>query len=97
MDVKDLEIDLIDSINPFQTARAILAKAMDEKTLKQVAEIIARKRIGLTHEEARMLAERAVRFKRESGRLPSLTAADPWERRMAEGVAFLQRKAAPSV
>jgi hypothetical protein len=44
-----------------------------------------------------MLAERAVRFKRETGRLPSLTAADPWERRMAEGVAVLQRTAAPSV
>jgi cytochrome c5 len=25
--------------------------------------------------------------------LPALTAADPWEKRMAEGVAFLQRKA----
>jgi hypothetical protein len=26
------------------------------------------------------------------GRLPSLTAVDPWEKRMAEGIAFLQRK-----
>ena len=96
-DVRDLEIDLIDRINPFQTARAILAKAMDEKTLKQVAEIIARKKITLTHEEARMLAKRAVRFKNETGRLPSLTAADPWERQMAEGIAFLQRKASADV
>ena len=70
---------------------------MDEGTLRQVAEIIARKRINLTHEEARMLAERAVRFKNEHGRLPSLTSADAWERQMAEGVAFLQKKAAANV
>lgn len=94
LNVTELEIDLIDRINPFQTARAILGKAMDEKTLRQIAEAIARKRISLTHEDARMLAERAVRFKRENGRLPSLTAADPWERQMAEGVEFLRRKAA---
>ncbi len=54
-DVTELEIDLIDRINPFQAARAILSKAMDESTLREVAEAIARKRISLTHEEARML------------------------------------------
>ena len=91
-DVRELEIDLIDRINPFQTARAILAKSIDEKILKQVEEVIAKKRIGLTYEEARMLAERAIRFKRETGRLPSLTSADAWERQMAEGIAFLQRR-----
>ncbi|MAM25485.1 MAG: DEAD/DEAH box helicase [Rhodobacteraceae bacterium] len=93
-DVKELEIDLIDRINPFQTARAILAKSMDEGTLKEVAAIIAKKRINLSHEEARMLAERAVRFRQETGRLPSITSTDAWERQMAEGIAFLQRKAA---
>ncbi|WP_146592366.1 DEAD/DEAH box helicase [Puniceibacterium confluentis] len=93
-DVKDLEIDLIDRINPFQTARAILAKSMDEAVLRDIAAIIARKRINLTHDEARMLAERAVRFRQERGRLPSLTSTDAWERQMAEGIAFLQRKAA---
>jgi hypothetical protein len=92
VNVQELDIDLIDRINPFMTARAILSKAMDEKTLKQVAEVIAAKKISLTPEEARALAERALRFKKENGRLPSITAHDPWERRMAEGVAFLQRK-----
>ncbi|MGH8556371.1 MAG: DEAD/DEAH box helicase, partial [Methylococcales bacterium] len=37
MDVRDLEIDLIDHINPFGEAYAILAKAMSEESLKQVA------------------------------------------------------------
>jgi superfamily II DNA or RNA helicase len=94
MDVRDLDIDLIDSINPFGEAYSILAKTMDAESLKQVAAIIAGKKVSLTLEEARELAARALRFKTERGRLPSVTAIDPWERRMAEGVAYLQRKTA---
>jgi superfamily II DNA or RNA helicase len=91
MDVRQLDIDLIDRINPFGEAYAILAKTMSEERLKQVAAAIAAKRTGLTPEEARDLAERAVRFKRERGRLPSITAADAWEKRMAEGAAAFMR------
>jgi superfamily II DNA or RNA helicase len=96
MDVRELDIDLIDRINPFGEAYAILAKSMSQERLKQVAEVIAARRINLTIEDARELAKRALRFKAEKGRLPSLTAADPWEKRMAEGVAFLQKKAKES-
>jgi len=93
LSVTELDIDLIDRINPFGEAYAILAKSMGEERLRQVAEVIAARRINLTIEDARELAKRALRFKQEKGRLPSLTAVDPWEKRMAEGIAFLQRKA----
>jgi hypothetical protein len=93
MDVRDLDIDLIDRINPFDAAYAVLAKAMNEGTLKQVQATISAKKINLTHEEARALALRALQFKRERGRLPDVTSQDAWERRMAEGIAFLQRTA----
>ena len=96
MNVTNLNIDLIDSINPFGPAYAILSKTMNEDSLKQVAAIIAKKRINLTPEEAHELARRALKFKNERGRLPSLTAADPWEKRMAEGVAYLQKMKAES-
>src|SRR4029079_4609931 len=92
LSVRELDIDLIDRINPFGEAYAILAKSMSEERLKQVAEVIAARRVSMTLDEARELAKRAKRFKEEKGRLPSLTAADVWEKRMAEGVAFLQRK-----
>lgn len=92
MDVRDLDIDLIDRINPFSEAYAILAKSMNEKSLKEVAAVIAGKRINLTEEEARELAKRAIRFKQERGRLPEITSADPWEKRMAEGIVFLQQR-----
>ncbi|RVG48933.1 DEAD/DEAH box helicase [Sinorhizobium meliloti] len=91
MDVRELDIDLIDRINPFGEARAILAKTMSEESLKQVQTVINAKKISLTPEEARELAKRAIKFKQERGRLPDITAADPWEKRMAEGVAFLAR------
>ncbi len=91
MDVRELDIDLIDRINPFGEAYAILAKTMSEDSLKQVAAVIGAKRVNLTPEEARDLAKRALKFKQERGRLPSITAPDAWEKRMAEGVAFLAR------
>lgn len=94
MDVRDLDIDLIDSINPFKSAYSILSKSMDPGILKQIAATIEGKRINLTYEEARGLALRALQFKKEHGRLPDITSQDVWEKRMAEGVAFLARKEA---
>jgi hypothetical protein len=58
--------------------------------------VIAGKKATLTLEEARQLAKRALKFKQERGRLPSLASPDPWEKKMAEGVAFLQRMKAES-
>lgn len=93
LSVTDLDIDLIDRVNPFSATYAVLAKAMDAQTLVQVQAVINAKKDKLTYEDARALAERALEFKRERGRLPSLTSQDAWERKMAEGIAFLQRHA----
>jgi superfamily II DNA or RNA helicase len=91
MDMRELDIDLIDRINPFGEAYAILAKSMSEESLKQVAAAIAAKRTSLNPEEAKELAVRAVKFKKERGRLPSLDSQDAWEKRMAEGAAAFVR------
>jgi hypothetical protein len=91
VNVRDLDIDLIDRINPFDAAYAVLAKAMDEKILRQVQASIAAKRLSITPEEARDLAKRALQFKLERGRLPDINSQDAWEKRMAEGVAALAR------
>lgn len=91
MDVQELDIDLIDRINPFEEAYSILSKSMSEERLKQVAEVIAARKVSMSLEDARDMVRRAARFKEEKGRLPSLTAGDPWEKRMAEGIAYLQR------
>ena len=91
MDVRELDIDLIDRVNPFGEAYAILAKTMSEESLKQVAAAIAAKRTSLTPEEAKVIAKRAVEFKRERGRLPSISSADAWEKHLAEGAAAFVR------
>lgn len=91
VNVRDLDIDLIDRINPFDAAYAVLAKAMDEKSLRQVQAAIAAKKVSIPEEEARELARRALQFKHERGRLPDINSADSWEKRMAEGVAALAR------
>ena len=92
VDVRDLDIDLIDKINPFGNAYAILAKALSSDSLAQVAAVISAKKTQLTLDEARDLARRALKFKHERGRLPMITSHDPWEKRMAEGVNYLARK-----
>jgi len=91
MDVRDLDIDLIDRINPFGEAYAILAKTMSEESLKQVAAAIAAKRANLSPDEAKDLAVRAVQFKKERGRVPALDSQDAWERCLAEGAAAFMR------
>lgn len=91
MDVRDLDIDLIDRINPFEAAYAVLAKSMNEATLKQVQAVIAGRRTSISPEEALVLAKRARQFIRERGRPPSLTAQDPYEKRLSEGAAAFVR------
>ncbi|HLZ04673.1 MAG TPA: DEAD/DEAH box helicase [Bradyrhizobium sp.] len=91
MDVRELDIDLIDRINPFGEAYSILAKTMSEDSFKQVAAAIAAKKTAITPEDAKVIARRAVQFKQERGRLPSITSPDPWEKHLAEGAAAFVR------
>lgn len=91
INVRELDIDLIDRINPFDAAYAILGKAMDAKSLQQIQASIAAKKISIPEDEARELAMRALQFKEERGRLPTVNSADPWEQRMAEGIAAFAR------
>jgi len=85
--VRELSVDLIDAINPFGEAYSVLARSLNEETLRQMQEKIAARRVTMSEDEARQYAERAVTFKRERNRLPSLASNDPWEKKLAEGVA----------
>jgi superfamily II DNA or RNA helicase len=91
VNVRDLDIELIDQINPFDAAYSVLSKSMDEKLLRQVQATIEAKKVSISEEDARDLARRALQFKMERGRLPDINSADAWEKRMADGVAALAR------
>jgi len=79
------------ALKPTPQCRELGFKATSIDELQQREAVIVGKRINLTIEEARELAKRALKFKQERGRLPSITSPDAWEKRMAEGVAFLAR------
>jgi hypothetical protein len=90
MDVRELDIDLIDRINPFGEAYAILAKTMSEDSLKQVAAVISAKRTSLTPEEAKgSPSGRSSSRRSAGGSFDHL--ADAWEKRLAEGAAAFMR------
>lgn len=91
VDVRELDVDWIDSINPFSEAYSILSKAMTEQSLKAMAQVIAGSKPSLSLDEARELAKRALKFKKERGRLPDIKSSDPWEQRMAQGISYLAR------
>jgi hypothetical protein len=57
MNVRDLDIDLIDRSTPFGEAYSILAKTMSEESLKQVAAVIAAKKVKLTPKRHATLPE----------------------------------------
>ena len=88
LDVRELDIDLIERINPFDEAYAIVAKTMSKESLEKIIGVISAKKSKLTLEEARDLTRQAVAFKEKYGRLPRSTSVDPLEKKMAEGVAF---------
>lgn len=85
--VRELSVDLIDSINPFGEAYAVLARTMNEDTLRQMQEKIAARKVSIPEDEALALARRALEWQGERGRPAQITSADAWERRLAEGVA----------
>ena len=85
--VRELSVDLIDAINPFGEAYAVLARTLNENTLRQMQEKIAARKVSIPEDEALALARRALEWQHERGRPAQITASDPWEKKLAEGVA----------
>ena len=94
IDIDNLNIDLIDSINPFQGAYEILSKSVNAAMLKTIQDQVATARSTVTDEEAVLLWEDVKAFKREYGVAPSLNANDAYERRLAEVLAYVRNKKA---
>ena len=91
VNIDDLHIDLIDSVNPFQRAFEILSKQVTKQVLKVIQDAIDSMRLEITEEEARILWPKIKAFHAKEGRAPDARAADPLERRMGEALLFLQK------
>lgn len=90
INIDELSIDLIDSINPFQRAYEILSKAVTADVLRTIHGAISTTKVAMTEDEAVALFPRIKLFTKERGHEPSLTSANPLERRMGEALAWIR-------
>ena len=92
INIEDIHIDLIDTINPFQKAFEILSKSVTAKVLKVIQDTIEATRVKMDFEEAKILWPKIVEFKKMYDKEPSLNANNPLERRMAECIIYLKEE-----
>jgi len=92
INIDELSIDLIDSINPFQKAFEILSKTVDSKVLKAIMDSIDATRIKMSDDEACFLWPKIKAFVETQNRNPDLNASDPLEQRMAAALLYLRQK-----
>jgi len=97
VNIDDLNIDLIDSINPFQEAFEILSKAVTSNILKVIQDTIDSSRIEMTPEEVKILWPKAKEFTIQTGRKPEISSSDPLEKRLAEAVLYLKKLKAEQI
>ncbi len=90
VNVADLSVDLIDSINPFQQAYEVLSKRMDAPTLAKIHGAIASQRVSMTQEEALALWPRIQRFRQEHGRPPNAASNNELEKRLGAALEWLK-------
>jgi len=92
INIDDLDIDLIDQINPFQNAFEILSKSLTPKVLRAIQQSISAFKISVTDDEALLLWPKINNFIQSTGRHPNLDALDPTERRFAEVIVYLRQR-----
>jgi hypothetical protein len=90
VNIDDLDIDLIDSVNPFQKAYEVLSKSVTPKVLKIIQDTIESTRIQVSEDEAVLLWPKIKSFKQKNGTEPNIHANDPLERRMAEVLIYIR-------
>ncbi|EJA7342139.1 TPA: ATP-dependent helicase [Vibrio parahaemolyticus] len=91
INIESLDIDLIDSVNPFHGAYEILSKSVDAAVLKTIQQTVRASQANVSEEEAVMLWPRIKAFRVEHQREPSLNSSDPIEQRYADVLAYIRR------
>jgi hypothetical protein len=92
IDVNELNIDLIYSINPFMEAYEIMSKSLDAKVFNSIQTYIKSLRVDVTEDEAIVLWPKITEFAQKMQREPNLDSNDPYERRLAEVLLYAKRR-----
>lgn len=88
--IDELDINLIDSINPFHHAFEVISKKVGADTFKIIQDTIAGNRIDMRVEDALAMVPQIKAFVvAHNGKYPSLHADDNNERILAQAQAFL--------
>lgn len=93
INIDDLNIDLIDKINPFQKAFEILSKSVTSQVFKLIKEAIDAIKIDMSEEEAHLLAPKFKQFRQTMGQDPDINSNDPLEVRLAEFQIYMRNYA----
>ena len=94
INVRDIDVELIDSVNAFQERFEVASKALDSKLLAHVQSAMVALRVNMTEDEARILWPRIKAFRAQEGREPNVHSPDSLEKRMAEGLAWIKAEKA---
>jgi len=90
INIEDLDINLIDAINPFQKAFEVLSKELNSPVLKLIQESIDAKRITFDDDELVFIWPKVEEFYKKNGKRPDPKSNDPVEKRMGEAVIYMQ-------
>lgn len=91
INVDELSINLIDSINPFQRAFEVLSKSVTPSLLSLIQEAITTTRIEMTVEEAMELFPKVQAWIKMEGREPDRRSDDPEEKQLAEALLVMRK------
>lgn len=90
VNIDDVNIDLIDTVNPFQKAFEILSKSVTTSVLRSIQDTINMTKIEMTEEEAVASWEDIKRWRIHTGKAPEINSQDPREQRLAQALLFIQ-------
>lgn len=91
INIDDLNINLIESVNPFQRAYEIMSNEIDAPVLKVIQDAIADKKINMSIDEAKKIYLTVFQeWRKTNGDHPSIKDHDPTVRRMAEAIRILK-------
>lgn len=90
VNIDELSINLIDSINPFQRAYEVMSKTVDAPTLKIIQDTIAEQKLDMTVEHAAMLMPAIRKYMNEhNGQIPELDDTNPQTKELAAAYTVL--------
>lgn len=89
INIDKLNINLIDTINPFQRAYEVVSKSVDAPTLKVIQDSIAEQKYNMTIDQAIAIFPALKKYQIEKGHLPSLDDPKPEVRELAIAYAVI--------